>query len=157
MHPDATPIAQNPIPDFPGVDVLMTHGPPMGILDKTSRNEPVGCEHLLRAARRCKPRLHCFGHIHEAWGAERITWNPNADLDDDWKKHVVKVEAIPIDEAEVAEKKAAFVDASSSSLPLEFGKETLMVNASIMNLRYKPMQAPWLVDLDLERTVHGVQ
>jgi hypothetical protein len=34
-------------------------------------------------------------------------------------------------------------------LPL-FGKETLMVNASIMSVTYKPWGAPWLVDLDLE-------
>ncbi|KAF2808688.1 Metallo-dependent phosphatase [Mytilinidion resinicola] len=156
VHPDATLIAQTPVPDFPSVDVLMTHGPPMGILDRTSRNKPVGCEHLLRAARRCKPRLHCFGHIHEAWGAEKITWNPNADLDDGWKKHVIDTEVVPVDEAEMVERKAAFIDASSSSRLIEFGKETLMVNASIMNLRYKPMQAPWLVDLDLERTADGL-
>lgn len=30
---------------------------------------------------------------------------------------------------------------------LAFGKETLFVNASIMNLRYQARNAPWCVDL----------
>lgn len=51
-----------------GVDVLVTHGPPMGLLDKTRRGEPVGCEELRLALARIKPRVHIFGHIHEAAG-----------------------------------------------------------------------------------------
>jgi hypothetical protein len=66
---------ENPVPDFDdddsknSVDVMLTHGPPMGILDQTMREgESVGCEHLRRAVERCRPRMHCFGHIDEAWG-----------------------------------------------------------------------------------------
>lgn len=45
---------------------------------------------------------------------------------------------------------AYLVDASSESTgPLKFGQDTLMVNASMMNLAYRPLQAPWIVDLDL--------
>lgn len=51
-----------------GTDVLITHGPPMGILDRTARGERVGCEELREAVRRIKPRLHIFGHIHEDQG-----------------------------------------------------------------------------------------
>jgi Icc-related predicted phosphoesterase len=51
-------------------DVLITHGPPYGILDKTSRQEPVGCMDLLDAIERIRPRLHVFGHIHEAYGIQ---------------------------------------------------------------------------------------
>lgn len=54
------------IPD--DVDVLLTHGPPHGILDRTFRGEDVGCEELLAAVQRVRPRLHVFGHIHEAYG-----------------------------------------------------------------------------------------
>ncbi len=54
------------IPD--GIDVLVTHGPPLGILDRTSRGEAVGCADLLAAIDRVRPRLHVFGHIHEAYG-----------------------------------------------------------------------------------------
>jgi Icc-related predicted phosphoesterase len=47
--------------------VLITHGPPFGILDQVSRPpEPhVGCPVLLRTIERIKPVLHIFGHIHE--------------------------------------------------------------------------------------------
>lgn len=54
------------IPD--GVDVLMTHGPPQGILDRTSRGDHAGCADLLAELRRVRPRLHVFGHIHEGYG-----------------------------------------------------------------------------------------
>ncbi len=57
------------VPD--ALDVLVTHGPPHGILDRTAQGERVGCEELERALGRIRPRLHLFGHIHEAYGAER--------------------------------------------------------------------------------------
>jgi hypothetical protein len=147
----ATSIVKNPVPDFPQVDVMMTHGPPLGLLDKTLRDKEVGCEHLLRAARRCKPRLHCFGHIHEGWGAQRVSWNLSESLDQDWRKHVAWAEPIAVDHSKMVEESAMHVDISSSSAvnPLRFGKETLMVNASIMNVMYQPQQSPWVVDVDL--------
>lgn len=49
-------------------DILVTHGPPMGVLDKTTRGEYVGCEELRLAIERVKPKIHVFGHIHEAYG-----------------------------------------------------------------------------------------
>ena len=55
------------IPD--GVDVLVTHGPPAGILDRTGDGREVGCEDLLRRVEVVRPRLHVFGHIHEGRGA----------------------------------------------------------------------------------------
>jgi len=60
------------IPD--DVDVLLTHCPPFGILDKTKYSkENAGCKHLL-ARLKFLPKLkaHCFGHIHEAYGTEII-------------------------------------------------------------------------------------
>ncbi|MBK8255839.1 MAG: metallophosphatase domain-containing protein [Polyangiaceae bacterium] len=52
-----------------GVDVLITHGPPFGILDRTVSNQAVGCEELRKAIDRVRPRLHVFGHIHEGAGS----------------------------------------------------------------------------------------
>jgi predicted phosphohydrolase len=49
-------------------DVLITHGPPYGHGDRTSRGQQVGCEDLLEAVERIRPRLHVFGHIHEDAG-----------------------------------------------------------------------------------------
>jgi Icc-related predicted phosphoesterase len=51
-----------------GLDVLVTHGPPLGSLDWVKRAGGVGSKSLAEAiATRCRPRVHLFGHIHE-WG-----------------------------------------------------------------------------------------
>lgn len=51
-----------------GLDVLLTHGPPYGILDKTSKDENIGCIPLLERVLEVKPRIHAFGHVHEDKG-----------------------------------------------------------------------------------------
>lgn len=56
----------NMIPET--TDILITHGPPFGILDMTIRGEHTGCEELLRKVGHVKPKLHVFGHIHEDHG-----------------------------------------------------------------------------------------
>ncbi|KAL8750588.1 MAG: hypothetical protein Q9199_006965, partial [Rusavskia elegans] len=64
-------IAINPIPE--DADIVMTHGPPKGILDLCA-NGNVGCGNLLAAIRRVKPMVHCFGHVHEGSGVEVVDW-----------------------------------------------------------------------------------
>lgn len=54
------------IPD--DTDLLITHGPPAGVLDRTKRGDLAGCRDLLARVRAVRPRLHVFGHIHEAAG-----------------------------------------------------------------------------------------
>lgn len=49
-------------------DILITHGPPFGILDKTVGNLNVGCEMLRKKVDALQPKIHVFGHIHEARG-----------------------------------------------------------------------------------------
>ncbi|KAL6710737.1 hypothetical protein ACN47E_007794 [Coniothyrium glycines] len=149
--PNAVPIAQNPVPDFPNVDVMMTHGPPYGILDATNTGEHVGCENLLRAARRCKPQLHCFGHIHEGWGAQKVQWKADNELGTKAAEHVIQSRNVFVDQRKMIDDRAATIDISKNSeTALQVGTETLMVNASIMTVRYKPWNSPWLIDLDLE-------
>ncbi len=58
------------IPD--DTQVLITHGPPAGILDRTFDDRDVGCEDLLQRVQQIRPRLHIFGHIHEAAGRRQI-------------------------------------------------------------------------------------
>ena len=53
----------------PEVDILITHGPPYGILDRTVRQAHVGCEALAARLPDLQPRLHVFGHIHESYGS----------------------------------------------------------------------------------------
>ena len=50
------------------VDILLTHCPPNTILDTTLAGKHVGCAQLLGRINIVKPRLHVFGHIHEAYG-----------------------------------------------------------------------------------------
>jgi predicted phosphohydrolase len=50
------------------VDVVITHTPPHGVLDRVWNGQEVGCEELTAALARLRPRLHVFGHIHEAHG-----------------------------------------------------------------------------------------
>ncbi len=50
-------------------DILITHGPPFGILDTPEINgKRCGCPHLREALERVKPQLHVFGHIHGSYG-----------------------------------------------------------------------------------------
>ena len=55
------------IPD--GLDILVTHGPPSGILDRSpGALHHAGCPQLREAVSQLKPKLHVFGHIHGAHG-----------------------------------------------------------------------------------------
>lgn len=54
-------------------DILVTHGPPFGILDVSSYgNVNAGCEVLLEAVKIKKPKIHIFGHIHSSFGYQYI-------------------------------------------------------------------------------------
>lgn len=55
------------------IDLLLTHGPPYGILDLVEYRGPQGCSDLKEAIKRVKPKFHIFGHIHEGYGAGRTT------------------------------------------------------------------------------------
>ena len=58
------------IPD--DTDVLITHGPPFGILDQApGSDDHQGCRALFDRVRQLKPKLHVFGHIHGAHGTFR--------------------------------------------------------------------------------------
>ncbi|SDW98027.1 metallophosphatase domain-containing protein [Marinobacter mobilis] len=61
------------IPD--STDVLITHGPPMNILDQVGERfggQHVGCEALAERVAQLQLRAHLFGHIHESHGREQI-------------------------------------------------------------------------------------
>jgi predicted phosphohydrolase len=50
------------------IDVLITHGPPHGIGDRSGVDKREGCEDLLARVREIRPVLHLFGHIHQDGG-----------------------------------------------------------------------------------------
>ena len=64
-----------------GIDILITHGPPFGIGDLTSRGENVGCQDLLEIVEKITPTVHIYGHIHEGYGitSNRATTFINAN------------------------------------------------------------------------------
>ncbi|TVY41100.1 Metallophosphoesterase domain-containing protein [Lachnellula occidentalis] len=130
-------ISRNPVPDSPGVDIMITHGPPMGLLDDSAHGH-LGCSSLLHALQRCRPRMHCFGHIHEGYGAKMVSWKEEGEageVETVYQKAVEKANSYP----------------ASGYCPIDFRKETLLVNAAIMDGENKPTNDPWLVDLDLQR------
>jgi len=151
--PECTPPwAENiatPISSIPLVDIVMTHGPPRYILDESPDGRSAGCEHLRRAVCRVKPFLHCFGHIHNAYGAQRVDWDDQAIMND--------FAALP--KEFVGRKQSTrngFSKLSPSSAEaFRYGKQTLFVNAAIVNEDGIPLNAPWIVDLDLPCSREG--
>ncbi|KAJ7931276.1 Metallo-dependent phosphatase-like protein, partial [Mycena leptocephala] len=84
------------ISKFPKSDILLTHGPPRNILDLTNNKDPVGCSALSAGLHKLKPKLHVFGHIHEARGAYVHRWKQ--DLDSAANKDEAEQEKVYSDE-----------------------------------------------------------
>ena len=55
------------------VDVLITHRPPLGILDCTNDKTHYGSPLLLNRVSSIKPKINLFGHTHGAYGITE--WN----------------------------------------------------------------------------------
>jgi predicted phosphodiesterase len=53
-------------------DILITHGPAHGILDRVEKGPHVGCEELIQRIHAIQPLLHVCGHIHEAHGDVQV-------------------------------------------------------------------------------------
>lgn len=54
-------------------DVLITHGPPFGIMDEVNHDgvlTPAGCPNLRTKIAELRPAYHLFGHIHECYGQQ---------------------------------------------------------------------------------------
>ena len=68
-------------------DILITHRPPLGILD-TVNNIRFGCPDLLQVVQRICPRYHLFGHIHDVYGimeSEKTTFINAALMDEKYR------------------------------------------------------------------------
>jgi predicted MPP superfamily phosphohydrolase len=127
------------------VDILMTHGPPKYILDTTSGGHSAGCEHLRRAVERVKPRLHCFGHIHTGYGAQRLEYNEEGTT----KEHSDTINPLQkewVGKNQAAKKGYASLPPSSAD---EFrqSKQTLCINAAMEGEEGTLENAPWFVEL----------
>ncbi|KAJ5781135.1 hypothetical protein N7457_006295 [Penicillium paradoxum] len=161
------------------VDVVMTHGPPKGIMDYTQSGERAGSPDLFRALARARPRprMHCFGHIHEGWGAKLVTWRDRTTAMPSHLTDIDNGQCYPI--AKLSDMKDgigpglnsngapgmyfATSHCSEDAHPLNWGSQTLFVNAAIEGTPQPlddrkdniSMQLPWVVDLEL-RSSFGV-
>jgi hypothetical protein len=149
------------------IDSAITHGPPNGILDRTHSNKRAGCPELFAAIATSRPLMHCFGHIHEAWGAKKVTWRSNqasetpshfTDIDNDNSELIESLATLRPGKFDSAEDKA-----TKQQKLLELGKkgycettpelrkgiQTLFVNAAIEGAFAETQRLPWLVNLDL--------
>ncbi|XXH02324.1 hypothetical protein Hte_008697 [Hypoxylon texense] len=161
--------------DIPkGVDVVITHVPPHGVLDFAASGGRAGCPNLFRAVAHAQPKLHCFGHVHEGWGAKLVTWRDHvgetqtpthfADIDHDESVVIEKLTGLTttrFDTVASARAKhdrrnaleargyAAASHTAEDERPLHPG-QTLFVNAAIEGSTVElPMHLPWVVDIDL--------
>lgn len=54
-------------------DILITHTPPYGILDKSGSKRSLGCEELnLMLGELSQLKIHVFGHVHASYGKRVI-------------------------------------------------------------------------------------
>ncbi|TIC92737.1 Metallophosphoesterase domain-containing protein 1 [Colletotrichum higginsianum] len=158
------------------VDVVVTHGPPEGVMDRTATGSRIGCPGLFAAVARAKPRLHCFGHVHRGWGAKLARWRGGEAVGgpashfgafDNDRSVVVETLAglTPRDfdgpdavaekrrrlEARTAAGCFATSHCAGDEHPLRKGEGTLFVNAAVQGDGEQPQHLPWVVDIELPR------
>ncbi|KAJ0414396.1 ser/Thr protein phosphatase family protein [Aspergillus carlsbadensis] len=138
------------------VDVLITHGPPKGIMDMTYSGGRAGCPALFETVARSRPRLHCFGHIHEGWGAKLVTWRKTisdkpshlTDIDNGRSTVIAKLSQLT-PRADTGLRQSTTSHCTGDPNPLKAGSQTLFVNAAFEGTEDLPTHPPWLIDIEL--------
>jgi Icc-related predicted phosphoesterase len=158
--------------------IVMTHGPPRGLLDRSHDSTRTGSDALFAAVAEARPHLHCFGHIHEAWGARLVTWRgagyrsnqedgalPShfTHIDNERSRTVESLSSLTpgrFDSADVLKEKQDRLEkyrgmgacvasfSKEDEDPLRVGEQTLFVNAAIEGT----LRLPWVIDIDLPRS-----
>ncbi|KAK1625120.1 Metallo-dependent phosphatase-like protein [Colletotrichum phormii] len=154
-------------------DIVITHGPPRGIMDMSADQKRIGCSDLFVAIAKSQPRLHCFGHVHGGWGAKNVAWRPQisdkpshfGDIDHGKSEVVDNLATLGGTQFESEEDKitregkleryrwqrccsAGYLRADmSSSEP----KSTMFVNAAL-EANGELQRFPWIIDIDLPRS-----
>ncbi|KAF5614431.1 metallophosphoesterase domain protein [Fusarium subglutinans] len=155
-----------------GTDIVVTHGPPHGMMDMTPERQRIGCPQLFSAIAKSQPRIHCFGHVHNSWGAKVVSWRPRisenpshfSDIDNAKSRVVESLPRLQGTKWESPEDRKArenklqryesqrccvASDCQGDEERLPPGK-TFFVNAALMGDKGLS-QHPWLVDIELER------
>ncbi|OLN93044.1 Metallophosphoesterase domain-containing protein 1 [Colletotrichum chlorophyti] len=128
---------------------------------------------LFAAVARAKPRMHCFGHVHQGWGAKLVRWRRGlvdyeavqhfsaVDIDGSFVvETLASLVAGPFDAPDVVDAKMEKLQASMArgyvatshcaddDHPLHAGENTLFVNAAVGRHEQQP---PWIIDIELAR------
>lgn len=140
----------------PGTDVVITHGPPRGIMDMTPEKSRIGCPDLFASVAKAQPKLHCFGHVHNGWGAKFVAWREKisdapshfSDIDNSKSRVIGSLSKIKAS-GETLKAIHGTSHCAQDDDPLGPGR-TLFVNASNKGDDDMLSQPPWLVTLDLD-------
>lgn len=84
-------------------NVLITHGPPYGILDPGAFEPHAGCIDLFDEYERIHPEVHVFGHLHSGYGRRDVALNPDGHVTTLVNASLVDEGYIPINQAQVVE------------------------------------------------------
>lgn len=162
-------------------DIVLTHSPPEGVLDRMVTQQRGGVPDLFQAVARGRPRLHCFGHVHAGWGAKLVAWRDVEATTAETVSHFTAIDnsrSTVLDTlqsfrrgkfdddataAAKAERLAEFekqgcrptCPVAGHSIALRLGSSrthTLFVNAAIKGDEEEPLHLPWLIDLDLPQS-----
>jgi hypothetical protein len=127
----------------PDTTILITHTPPARHLDTSAHWTRGGCPTLSKALSRIKPLLQVCGHCHEGRGSQVVRWTDEAEAE-----HGVTEWQDPGS----GNKKQSLFDLTAG-VALQLGRETAIVNASIMAKSYgrgvKAFNKPIVVDVEL--------
>lgn len=152
----------------PDTDIVITHGPALGVLDQTSGGKRAGCPELFASIARARPLLHCFGHVHGSWGAKMVSWRDTTstspshftDIDNDRSGVLERLANLKRgeadDEDEAGEKRRRLEEYRTQGFcpvgerPVG-GRQTMFVNAAVEGVGTIPAQPPLVVELDLPR------
>lgn len=142
----------------PGVDLVMTHSPPKGMLDYTDTRVRAGISSLFEAVAQAKPKVHCFGHIHEAWGGKLVAWReqiPDAPSHftaiDNGKSRVIERKFDVIDEERLVKYQAKGYR-EIDDVKIGQSEQTLFVNAAIEGSKEGQQQLPWMLNIQLPQS-----
>ncbi|KAK6086582.1 ser thr protein phosphatase family protein [Seiridium cupressi] len=125
-----------------GVDIVMTHGPPLMLsrqlylLDVVEKREHCGCVHLANAIKRVRPLLHCFGHTYEGNGILRAIWT--------WGYLPNPLAILALAKQKVDGAAMRYVISTKRS-----NGETVLVNAALGGKEDRKNNKPWAITLEI--------
>lgn len=95
--------------------------------------------------------MHCFGHVHGGYGAQRVLWD-NTDTkittEDDYDEGMRALPVEYVGRNQIKRKGYAMLSPGTREALLDVAqKQTLMVNAAIMDQDGNPTNFPWVVTL----------